>query len=150
MIRLTKYLIGILLLSLFSGCSVKQKIKKADKKYEIGEYYNAANIYNKAYPKVKLKDRQLKAYAAFRLGDCYRLTNVNDRAERAFSNAVRYNYKDSIVFLYYADALRKNQKMKDAATVYDIYLTSHPDDQRASSADCFPLMARWSSGWEVR
>ena len=131
MIRLTKYLIGILLLSLLSGCSVKSKIRKADKKYEIGEYYNAANIYNKAYPKVKLKDRQLKAYTAFKLGDCYRLTNLDERAERAFANAVKFNYKDSIVFLYYADALRKNQKMKYAITLYDSYLATHPDDQRA-------------------
>ena len=127
MIRLTKYLIGLLLLSLFSGCSVKSKIRKADKKYEIGEYYNAANIYNKAYPKVKLKDRQLKAYTAFKLGDCYRLTNLDDKAERAFANAVKFNYKDSIVFLYYADALRKNQKMKYAITLYDSYLATHPN-----------------------
>ena len=131
MIRLTKYLIGILLLSLFSGCSVKSKIRKADKKYEIGEYYNAANIYSKAYPKVKLKDRQLKAYTAFKLGDCYRLTNLDEKAERAFANAVKFNYKDSIVFLYYADALRKNQKMKYAITLYDSYLATHPNDQRA-------------------
>lgn len=131
MIRLAKFLIGILALSLLCGCSAKHKIKKADKKYEIGEYYNAASIYNKAYPKVKLKDRQLKAYAAFKLGDCYRLTNINDRAERAFANAARYNYKDSIVFLYYADAMRKNKKAKEAIALYDIYLISHPDDQRA-------------------
>lgn len=131
MIRLTKYLICILSLSLLCGCSVKQKLKKADKKYEIGEYYNAANIYNKVYPKVKLKDRQTKAYAAFKLGDCYRLTNINDRAERAFANATRYNYKDSIVYLYFGDALRKNMKLKDANTMYDIYLMSHPDDVRA-------------------
>lgn len=131
MVRLTKYLICLFSLSLLCGCSVKRQLKKADKKYEIGEYYNAASIYNKVYPKVKLKDRQLKAYSAFKLGDCYRLTNINDRAERAFANATRYNYKDSIVYLYFADALRKNMKLKDANTMYDIYLISHPDDIRA-------------------
>lgn len=131
MIRLTKYLICLFSLTLLCGCSVKAKLKKADKKYEIGEYYNAATLYNKVYPKVKLKDRQLKAYSAFKLGDCYRLTNINDRAERAFANATRYNYKDSIVYLYSADVLRKNMKPKDARTMYDLYLISHPDDIRA-------------------
>lgn len=131
MIRLTKYLICILSLSLLCSCSVKQQLKKADKKYEIGEYYNAAIIYNKVYPKVKTKDRQMKSYSAFKLGDCYRLTNINDRAERAFANAVRYNYKDSIVYLHFADMLRKNMKTKDAITMYDIYLSAHPTDTRA-------------------
>ena len=127
-----KHLILILLPTLlFSNCSLKQKLKKADKKYEVGEYYNAASIYNKVYPKVKVKDRQMKAYSAFRLGECYSLINENEKAERAFSNAVRYNYKDSIVYLYYADALRKNKKEKDAIAQYDIYLQNHPDDIRA-------------------
>lgn len=127
-----KYLILILLPTLlFSNCSLKQKLKKADKKYEVGEYYNAASIYNKIYPKVKVKDRQMKAYSAFRLGECYSLINENEKAERALSNAVRYNYKDSIVYLYYAEALRKNKKEKDAIAQYDIYLQNHPDDIRA-------------------
>ncbi len=127
-----KYLILLLLPALlFSGCSTKQKLKKADKKYEVGEYFNAATIYNKIYPKVKVKDRQTKAYSAFRLGLCYSLINENEKAERAFSNAVRYNYKDSIVYLHYADALRKNKKEKDAIAQYDIYLQNHPDDIRA-------------------
>lgn len=127
-----KYLILILLPTLlFSNCSLKQKLKKADKKYEVGEYYNAASIYNKIYPKVKVKDRQMKAYSAFRLGECYSLINENEKAERALSNAVRYNYKDSIVYLYYAEALRKNKKEKDAIAQYDIYLQNHPNDIRA-------------------
>ena len=127
-----KYLILLLLPTLlFSNCSLKQKLKKADKKYEVGEYYNAASIYNKVYPKVKVKDRQMKAYSAFRLGECYSLINENEKAERALSNAVRYNYKDSIVYLYYAEALRKNKKEKDAIAQYDIYLQNHPNDIRA-------------------
>lgn len=127
-----RHLIFILLpFLLFSSCSIKQKLKKADKKYEVGEYYNAASMYNKIYPKVKVKDRQNKAYSAFRLGECYSLINENEKAERALSNAVRYNYKDSIAFLYYAEALRKNKKDKEAIVQYDIYLQNHPDDIRA-------------------
>ncbi len=118
-------------LLLFSNCSIKQRLKKADKKYEVGEYYTAANMYNKIYPKVKVKDRQTKAYSAFRLGECYNLINESDKAERALSNAVRYNYKDSLSFLYYAEALRKNKKEKEAIAQYEIYLQNHPDDIRA-------------------
>ncbi len=131
-------------LMLFSSCSIKQRLKKADKKYEVGEYYTAASMYNKIYPKVKLKDRPMKAYSAFRLGLCYRLINESERAERAFSNAARYNYKDSIVYLYYADALRQNKKEKDAIAQYDIYLEKHPDDIRAINGKQSALeVAEW-------
>ena len=127
-----KYLIYALSALIFlSGCSIKRKIKKADKKYEVGEYYTAASMYNKIYPKVKAKDRSTKAYAAFKLGECYRLINETEKAERAFTNATRYNYSDSIVYLYYADALRMNKKEKEAVAQYDIYLQAHPEDVRA-------------------
>lgn len=124
----------VLLLSLafgFLSCSTKQRLKKADKKYEVGEYYNASLLYSRIYPKVKLKEKPLKAYSAYQLGNCYRLINQADKAERAYANAIRNNYKDSTVYLYYANILRQNKKSKEAIAQYDIYLEKHPDDMRA-------------------
>lgn len=124
----------VLLLSLafgFLSCSTKQRLKKADKKYEVGEYYNASLLYSRIYPKVKLKEKPLKAYSAYQLGNCYRLINQADKAERAYANAIRNNYNDSTVYLYYANILRQNKKSKEAIAQYDIYLEKHPDDVRA-------------------
>ena len=104
------YLSLLLFILIFPACSVKQQLKKADKKYEVGEYHTASSIYNRVYPRVKVKDRSMKAYSAFKLGNCYRFLNLYDRAERAYSNAVRYNHKDSVVHLFYADILRMNGK----------------------------------------
>ena len=128
-----KYYILALISTLFvtSSCSVKQRLRKADKKYEVGEYFTASTMYNRIYPKVKLKDRPLKAYSAYKLGECYRLINESEKAERAYGNAIRYNHKDSIAYLHYANILRQNKKSKDAITQYDIYLEKHPDDIRA-------------------
>ena len=45
---------------LLSGCSVQQRIKRADKKFAIGEYYTAGDIYKQCYSRLsKKKDRDL-------------------------------------------------------------------------------------------
>ena len=63
-----KSVLLFLLAALLSGCSVNQTIKRADKKYEIGEYYKAASIYKIAYTRVSAtKERQKKAYVAYRM-----------------------------------------------------------------------------------
>lgn len=121
------------LLVLLSGCSVKRQLKKADKKFEIGEYFNASSIYNRAYTKAKMKDRPLKAYAAFRLGTCYQLINDTEKAERAYANAIRNKCSDSLVYLNYADVLRQNKKSKEAIEQYELYLQSYPEDLRAQN-----------------
>lgn len=117
---------------MLTGCSVNQTIKRADKKYEIGEYYKAAGIYRNAYPRVSAtKERQKKAYVAYRMGDCYARVNENSRAEMALKNSCRYKYADTTVYLVYADVLRKNKKPKDAVANYDIYLKSNPNSTHA-------------------
>jgi len=132
--QLIKFIFPAILLVL-SSCSVNQQIRKADKKYHIGEYYRASTIYKNAYSRVKAtkEERQKKAYVAFKLGESYHLINENEKAERAFANAIRYQYKDSVVYLLYADVLRKNEKAKAAIENYNIYLQAHPDDLRAIS-----------------
>ena len=52
------YLSLLLIILIFPACSVKQQLKKADKKYEVGEYHTASSIYNRVYPKVKVKGIQ--------------------------------------------------------------------------------------------
>ncbi|MBP5455511.1 MAG: OmpA family protein [Paludibacteraceae bacterium] len=130
--RIFKYMLFLSVL-LLGSCSVNQQIKKADKKYEIGEYYKASSIYKRAYTRVNVtKEREKKAYVAYRLGDCYRLINDNEKAERALQNAVRYNCKDSMALLLYADVLRKNKKPKAAVEQYELFLKDHPTNRQAS------------------
>ena len=132
LLRISKYMLFLSAI-LLGSCSVNQQIKKADKKYEIGEYYKASSIYKRAYTRVNVtKEREKKAYVAYRLGDCYRLINDNEKAERAFQNAVRYNCKDSMALLLYADVLRKNKKSKAAVEQYELFLKDHPSNRQAS------------------
>ena len=126
-IKVSYILLILLAGTMLSSCGVKARIKKADKKYEIGEYYDAGNIYKSAYRQLKQKDKTTRAYVAFRQGECYRHIN-NTRAVTAYRNAIRNRYQDSIVYLRQAQVLHYQGKYADAAKGYEIYLQSHPND----------------------
>ena len=117
------------------GCSVQKKIKRADRKFAIGEYYTAGDIYKQCYSRLSTKkDRELKGYVAYRQGECYRLIN-NQRATNAYNNALRckYQLKDSTVYLHYAQALQYQGKYKDAIKNYELYREKHPDNYVAQA-----------------
>ena len=129
-------LLGLLVAILFlPACSVQKKIKRADRKFAIGEYYTAGDIYKQCYSRLSTKkDRELKGYVAYRQGECYRLIN-NQRATNAYNNALRckYQLKDSTVYLHYAQALQYQGKYKDAIKNYELYLEKHPDNYVAQA-----------------
>ena len=117
------------------ACSVQKKIKRADRKFAIGEYYTAGDIYKQCYSRLSTKkDRELKGYVAYRQGECYRLIN-NQRATNAYNNALRckYQLKDSTVYLHFAQALQYQGKYKDAIKNYELYLEKHPDNYVAQA-----------------
>jgi peptidoglycan-associated lipoprotein len=118
-----KAILYILLAALaLSSCSIKKRIERADKKFAIGEYYAAADIYKQCYSRLKSKqDRELKAHVAFRQGECYRILN-NTRASTAYQNAIKLKYQDSIVYLHGAQALHYQGKYKEAQKLYEQYL----------------------------
>ena len=105
-------------------------MKRADKKFAIGEYYTAADLYKSCYGRLSTKkDRQLKGYVAYKQGECYHLIN-NPRAVNCYQSALRckYQLQDSTVFLHSGQALQYQGKYKDAIKSYDSYLEAHPDD----------------------
>ncbi|MBR2284965.1 MAG: OmpA family protein, partial [Paludibacteraceae bacterium] len=125
----------VMMIWIMPGCSVQKKIKRADRKFAIGEYYTAGDIYKQCYRRLSTKkDRELKGYVAYRQGECYRLIN-NQRATNAYNNALRckYQLKDSTVYLHYAQALQYQGKYKDAIKNYELYLEKHPDSYVAQA-----------------
>ena len=123
------------LLLALTGCSIQQRIKRADKKFAIGEYYTAADMYKSCYSRLSTKkDRELKGYVAYQQGECYRLIN-NPRAANCYQSALRckYHLQDSTIFLHCGQVLQYQGKYKDAAKSYELYLQSHPDDYVAKA-----------------
>ena len=124
-------LVSLLTIGLCS-CSVSARIKQADKRYNIGEYYQASEMYRQVFRQIDSKDKAMRAHVAFQQGECYRILN-NAKAVNAYKNAIRYHYPDSIVYLHYAQVLQFQGKYKEAAAQYDIYLQAHPTDYIATA-----------------
>lgn len=126
-----KHFIYILIIacitSTLSSCSISARIKRADKRYNIGEYYQAVEMYKQIFRQLKSQNKSLRAYVAFQQGECYRVLNDN-KAINAYKNAIRYQYADSIMYLHYAQVLQYQGKYNDAARQYSIYLKSYPDN----------------------
>ena len=57
------------------GCSADHAMKKGDKYYALGEYFDAAAQYRKAYAQTPTKERKLRGQRALKLADCYRRIN---------------------------------------------------------------------------
>lgn len=110
--------IALTLVIVCASCSLTSRIQKADKKFALGEYYRAADMYRKVYPQVPSKNKKLKGSVAYKMGRTYFLLENNTKAETSFKNAVKYGSKDTLVYYYYAEALRSNGKYKEALAMY--------------------------------
>lgn len=119
--------VSVLLIS----CGVEAQLKKADKRYEIGEYYVAADLYRKAQSGISSKERDKRANVNLRLGDCYRIINNHKKATRAYAQAIRYKCKDSTVYLNNALSLQALGNYQEARKNYTIYLEGHPQSELA-------------------
>ena len=149
-----KLLIGLSILLMLSSCSINSRIQKADKKFDLGEYYTAGEMYRAVYPRISAKKKKKqKAEVAFKMGNAYRLIENNKRAEGAYKNAVRYNYKDSIVHYYYAEVLKNNGKYKEALKQYQEFEKLSPGNELALAgiASCDSALNFWKkkSRYEV-
>lgn len=120
-LKISYFIFILLAATLLQGCSLKSRIKKADKTYAKGEYYAAGELYKKVFAQVPSSEKPLRAQIAFKQAECYRLIN-NNRAEQVYLNAIRYKYPDSIVYLRYAQVLQRIGKYADATKNYAVYL----------------------------
>jgi peptidoglycan-associated lipoprotein len=112
---------------LITACKTA-KLSDAENKQQIGEYYEAAAIYRKVYTKISPKDRFLRGYVAFRMGECNRLVNNTPRALSAYLNALRYQYADSTVNLRLGLMHQKQGSYAEAVRYYKAYLESDPSN----------------------
>jgi outer membrane protein OmpA-like peptidoglycan-associated protein len=109
---------------LLSGCGAESAMKKGDKFFALGEYYDAANQYKKAYSQTKTKERNLRGQRALKMADCYRRINNTQRAIASYNNAVRYKQTDSLTLLHLGMMQLKNGSYKEAAKTLETAIDS--------------------------
>lgn len=129
--HLSKKYFPFFILLLLTSCSVSSRLKKADKRYDIGEYYAAAELYNTTQRSINKKDKELKAFVLFKMGECYRLLNNNSKAIRSYARAISSKYKEPEVYLRYAQVLHKNGQYSEALKNYKLYLKYNPENTLA-------------------
>ena len=111
--------------------------KSADIAFERKQYNTAIERYKKAYKKnSKKKDQDTRDYITYQLAECYRLTEASKLAESHYKRLLKTEYpkKNPTIYLYYADALKRNKKYEDAIANYTIYNELMPDDPRGIAA----------------
>ena len=116
-------MIGVVSMFLM-GCGADQALKKGDKFYAMGEYYDAANQYKKAYSQTPAKERQQRGQRALKMAECYRRINYTQKAIAAYNNAIRYKQTDSMTYLHLAQQLMKNAQYKEAEKQFQTALDS--------------------------
>lgn len=101
-------------------------MRKGDKFYALGEYYDAADQYKKAYSQTKSKDKPLRGQRALKLADCYRRINYTQKAIGAYQNAVRFKQADSTAMLHLGRLQLKNGLYKEAEKTFKVLEDSMP------------------------
>ncbi|MFC2104832.1 hypothetical protein ACFLS4_05725 [Bacteroidota bacterium] len=101
---------------------------KANEYYQNGQYYQAIDLLRDAYSKVT--DNDIKTDITFQVAECYRKTNQPKKTEMWYKKSIQKNYANPIIYLYYADALKMNEKFEDAIENYNEYKKLVPEDPR--------------------
>ena len=114
-------LAGLLLMACGGADSA---MKKGDKFFALGEYYDAANQYKRAYQQTPSKQRALRGQRAAKLAESYRRLNYTGRAIAAYNNVIRYKQQDSLTYFLLAQQLLKNGQYKEAAKMYQTAIDS--------------------------
>ena len=109
-----------MLAALLTACGADMAVKKGDKFYALGEYFDAATQYKKAYSQTPPKERTLRGQRALKMAECYRRINYTQKAIAAYRNAIRYGQTDSLTNLHIAQQLMKNGNYKEAVGFWQL------------------------------
>lgn len=129
----SKSYIAILFLStlFLVSCGADRNIKKGDRCWSLGEYYDAANQFKQAYQKTSPKEKTQRGAVALKMARCYDKINQPQRAIFAYRNAIRYGQASLQDHLPLAQQLMKNGNYKEAAEEFQLVLDSLPQNELA-------------------
>ena len=80
---------------MLSGCGAEKNMKKGEKYLAVGEYYDAATQFKRAYQRTAPKEREKRGKIALKVAFCNERINSTQKALAAYSNAIRYNQPSS-------------------------------------------------------
>lgn len=139
---------------LTTSCAIDKNMKKGEKYLALGEYYDAANEFKKAYSKTSPKEKEKRGERALKMAHCYERSLQTQKAIAAYKNAIRYNVATPEHRLNYARLLLKNGEYKNAINEFNIVLDSLPGNRLAlagiESAKNAPEIKQLGSRYTVK
>ena len=137
------YLISMVMVSaVIIGCGPEQALRKAEKHYALGEYYDAAAQYKKAYSKTPSKEREKRGQTAVKMAECYRKINSTNKAITAYKNVIRNRQADSLTHLRLAQQLMKSGNYKEAAKNFQTAIDSLSAKSGQWTVDRYDYLAK--------
>ena len=123
-------LLGLLpvLALLLSSCGADNAVRRGDKYFAIGEYFDAAGEYKKAYSQTPPKEKGKRGERAWKLAESFRRIGYTAKATGAYQNAIRYKYDSPMAYLYLAQMQQQQGNYKDALKNYKAYLEYDPQN----------------------
>ncbi|MBK7555869.1 MAG: OmpA family protein [Flavobacteriales bacterium] len=118
---------------LFAGSAVAQSklAKEADDAFREGYYYNATELYKKAF--VTESKMAVKSELIFKVGECYRMLGDAQQAEVWYEKANKAQYPDPITYYYIGEALKEQGKYSEAIVSYNKFKEKKPGDMKADA-----------------
>ena len=121
------------------------KLATANEQLARGEYFDSSKTYRKIYNKLtKREERPLRGQVAFKMAECHRHLNQTARAAAAYQNAIRYEWPDSMAYLYLGQMLQAEGKYAQAIEAYQNFLDRQPGNKLAMTgiAGCKQALAK--------
>ncbi|MEX0982091.1 MAG: OmpA family protein [Bacteroidales bacterium] len=106
----------------------KERDSRANAAYEAGEYYEAIDLFKKAYGKVSDKEKQ--AEIIYKIGDCYRIVGEPRQATLWYRKALMQDYQNPDLYLRYGQSLMRYGRFEEAEEQFEVYKDLVPDDPR--------------------
>ena len=111
-------LFAIIILTVMSSCSLKRRtLKKAEKRFDAGEYELAIDMYHKA-----IRKGISPGEANFYIGEAYRLSNRLKESLPYYEAAIKNKYSEEEVFFYLSYAYKANEDYEKARESLNNYL----------------------------
>ncbi|MBV6485515.1 MAG: hypothetical protein KFKLKKLM_02085 [Flavobacteriales bacterium] len=118
----------IFIVSLSANAQKNYKLD-ADVAFSGYKYYQAIDLYKKAYTKENSKE--VKSEILFKIAECYRLKEDGTQAAVWYSKAITAKYDDPIAILHLANIYKSQGKYEEAIVEYNKYKAANPSDKKA-------------------
>ncbi|HET6245264.1 MAG: OmpA family protein [Bacteroidetes bacterium] len=140
--KIIRIILCLFIVAFFCGAASAQKsfVKDADNSYSEAKFFEAIELYKKAYSKEK--NKAVKAEILFQLGECYFNTVDPKQAEKWYQKAIKAKFPDPIAVLRLAEVYKAMGNYPQAIVEFNNYKALNPSDKRGEDGVVSSEMAQ--------